>query len=387
MTNSVLPGSSPAGSAPAVPNPIGILMELTHRCPLRCPYCSNPLDLDKRSAEMDTATVLRVLEEAAALGVLHVHLSGGEPTARQDIVEITAKCASAGLYSNLITSGVGRALALLPALSDAGLDHVQLSLQGIDIASADKVAGLKGSHETKMRFADEVKRLGLALTVNAVIHRGNIDQVEGFIELAQTLGARRLEIAHTQYYGWAYTNRAALMPARPEVDRSIRIVEAARKRLSGTLVIDLVVPDYYALRPKACAGGWGRKLMNVAPSGKVLPCHAAESIPGLEFWNVKDRSLADIWRRSPAFNAYRGTDWMPELCRTCERKEIDWGGCRCQALALVGDAAETDPACGKSPFHAKVEALATAEAATDAPPNYIYRGPGQPLPRQVEEIS
>ena len=226
----------------------------------------------------------------------------------------------------------------------------------------------------------------MALTVNAVIHRGNIDQVEGFIDLAVKLGARRLEIAHTQYYGWAYKNRASLMPARPDVDRSIRIVEAARKRLSGSLVIDLVVPDYYALRPKACAGGWGRKLMNVSPAGKVLPCHAAESIPGLEFWFVQDHSLADIWRRSPAFNAYRGTDWMPEPCRSCERKEIDWGGCRCQALALLGDAAATDPACGKSPFHAKIEALATAEAATQAPPDYIYRGPGRAAPREVEEI-
>jgi pyrroloquinoline quinone biosynthesis protein E len=376
-----------APNAPSVPNPIGILMELTHRCPLHCPYCSNPLELDKRSAEMDTATVLRVLDEAAALGILHVHLSGGEPTSRQDIVEITAKCTSAGLYSNLITSGVGRALAVLPALADAGLDHVQLSLQGVDVTSADKVAGLKGSHDTKMKFAEEIKRLGLALTVNAVIHRGNIDQVEGFIDLAVKLGARRLEIAHTQYYGWAYKNRAALMPARPDVDRSIKIVDAARKRLSGTLVIDLVVPDYYALRPKACAGGWGRKLMNVSPAGKVLPCHAAESIPNLEFWFVQDHSLGDIWRRSPAFNAYRGTDWMPELCRTCERKEIDWGGCRCQALALLGDAAQTDPACGKSPFHAKIEALATAESATDTPPDYIYRGPGQAAPRQVEDIT
>ncbi len=384
------PSATPAPPQP-VPNPIGILMELTHRCPLHCPYCSNPLELDRRSAEMDTVTVLRVLDEAAALGILHVHLSGGEPTARQDIVEITARCAKSGLYSNLITSGVGRALAVLPALADAGLDHVQLSVQGIDAASADKVAGLKGSHETKMRFAAEIARLGLALTVNAVVHRGNIDQVDGFIDLAVKLGARRLEIAHTQYYGWAYKNRAALMPARPDVDRSIKIVEAARKRLAGSLVIDLVVPDYYALRPKACAGGWGRKLMNVSPAGKVLPCHAAESIPGLEFWSVQDHPLADIWRRSPAFNAYRGTDWMPEPCRTCERKEVDWGGCRCQALALLGDAAQTDPACGKSPFHAKIEALATAEAAHEAPPEYIYRAPSQTPSslagsRQTEDI-
>ncbi|MDR3462376.1 MAG: pyrroloquinoline quinone biosynthesis protein PqqE [Beijerinckiaceae bacterium] len=368
-----------------VPNPLGILLELTHRCPLHCPYCSNPLELDKRSAEIDTATVLRVLDEAAELGILHVHLSGGEPTARRDIVEITAKCASTGLYSNLITSGVGPAAALLPALADAGLDHVQLSLQGTTPVSADKVSGLKGSHEAKMKFAAEVDRLGLSLTVNAVIHRGNIGEVEGFIEKAIELGARRLEIAHTQYYGWAYKNRAALMPARPEVERSIRIVEAARERLSGKLVIDMVVPDYYALRPKACAGGWGRKFMNVSPNGRVLPCHAAESIPGLEFWHVQDHSLGDIWQNSPAFNAYRGTAWMPEPCQSCERKELDWGGCRCQALALLGDASLTDPACGKSPFHSRIEALAASEAAETAPPDYIYRGPGQTVAAREHE--
>ncbi len=372
-------------SRAAVLNPIGLLLELTHRCPLHCPYCSNPIELDRRSAEMDTATVLRVLEEAAGLGILHVHLSGGEPTARRDIVEITAKCRSAGLYSNLITSGVGPAAALLPALAEAGLDHVQLSLQGTAASQADKVAGLAGSHAAKMAFAAEVARLGLALTVNAVIHRVNIAEVGAFIDLAVALGARRLEIAHTQYYGWAYKNRAALMPARADVDRSIQIVEAARKRLAGTLVIDLVVPDYYASRPKACAGGWGRKLMNVSPAGKVLPCHAAESIPGLEFWHVQDHPLAAIWRDSPAFGAYRGTDWMPEPCRSCERKEVDWGGCRCQALALVGDAAATDPACGKSPFHARIESLASAEAADAAPPDYVYRGPTQTVARKAED--
>lgn len=370
----------------SIPNPIGLLLELTHRCPLHCPYCSNPLELDKRSSEMDTSTILRVLGEAADLGILHVHLSGGEPTARRDIVEITAKCASTGLYSNLITSGAGPALALLPALAGAGLDHVQLSLQGIAAPQADKVAGLKGSHDAKMKFAAEVDRLGLALTINAVIHRGNIDDVEGFIEKAVELGARRLEIAHTQYYGWAYKNRAALMPGRAETDRSIRIVEAARKRLSGKLVIDLVVPDYYAQRPKACAGGWGRKLMNVSPNGRVLPCHAAESIPGLEFWHVQDHALGDIWRHSPAFNAFRGTAWMPEPCQSCDRKEIDWGGCRCQALALLGDAAATDPACAKSPSHARIETLAASEAADDAPPDYIYRGLAAMTRSETEDL-
>jgi PqqA peptide cyclase len=224
----------------------------------------------------------------------------------------------------------------------------------------------------------------LPLTVNTVIHRANIGDIAALIELAVALGARRIEIAHTQYYGWALRNRAALMPARADVDRSIAEVEAARRRLAGRLVIDLVVPDYYALYPKACTGGWGRRTMNVTPSGKVLPCHAAESIPGLEFWFVGDHSLAEIWQHSPAFNAFRGTEWMPEPCRGCERKERDWGGCRCQAMALLGDASLTDPACSKSPFHARMEAVAAAESADAAPPDYVYRAIGAAVPSERE---
>lgn len=373
---------------PALPAPIGLLAELTHRCPLRCPYCSNPLELDKRSGELDTAAWQRVLGEAAALGVLHVHLSGGEPTARQDIVEITRTCAELGLYSNLITSGVAGALGKLDALYDAGLDHVQLSIQSAEAANAERIGGLKNAQPQKFAFAERVVALGLPLTLNAVIHRGNIHEVATLIDLAVTLGAKRLEVAHTQYYGWAYVNRAALMPAKPDVDRSIRIVEEARERLKGRLVIDLVVPDYYAKYPKACAGGWGRRLMNVTPAGKVLPCHAAETIPGLEFWNVRDRSLGEIWAQSPAFQAYRGTAWMKEPCRSCDRREKDWGGCRCQALALAGDAAATDPACSLSPLHAKVQALAIAESALETAPDYQYRTiGGAPLVTQPEGVT
>jgi pyrroloquinoline quinone biosynthesis protein E len=373
---------------PALPAPIGLLAELTHRCPLRCPYCSNPLELDKRSGELDTAAWQRVLTEAAALGVLHVHLSGGEPTARQDIVEITRTCAELGLYSNLITSGVAGALGKLDALYDAGLDHVQLSIQSAEAANAERIGGLKNAQPQKFAFAERVVALGLPLTLNAVIHRGNIHEVATLIDLAVTLGAKRLEVAHTQYYGWAYVNRAALMPAKPDVDRSIRIVEEARERLKGRLVIDLVVPDYYAKYPKACAGGWGRRLMNVTPAGKVLPCHAAETIPGLEFWNVRDRSLGEIWAQSPAFQAYRGTAWMKEPCRSCDRREKDWGGCRCQALALAGDAAATDPACSLSPLHAKVQALAIAESALETAPDYQYRTiGGAPLVTQPEGVT
>jgi len=359
-------------AAPAVGHPIGLLAELTHRCPLRCPYCSNPLELERRDAELDTATWKRVLSEAAALGVLHIHLSGGEPTARADLVELTAHCAREGLYTNLITSGIGRAPGMIQGLYDAGLDHVQLSVQGASAATADHIGGYPGGHAAKLDFARTVVALGLPLTLNAVIHRGNIHEVEDIIALAVELKAKRLEVAHTQYYGWAYVNRAALMPARPDVDRSIALVEEARRRLEGVLVIDMVIPDYYARFPKPCTGGWGRKTLNVTPTGKVLPCHAAESIPGLAFWNVRDHALGDIWRLNPAFNAFRGTDWMPEPCRSCERRDMDFGGCRCQALALVGDAAATDPACSRSPFHARMEALATAEA-TGAAPDYHYR--------------
>ncbi|BAQ44440.1 MULTISPECIES: pyrroloquinoline quinone biosynthesis protein PqqE [Methylobacterium] len=362
-----------AVAPPPLPVPIGLLAELTHRCPLRCPYCSNPLELDRRSAELDTATWQRVLREAAALGVLHVHLSGGEPTARQDIVEITRTCAELGLYSNLITSGVAGALGKLDALSEAGLDHVQLSVQAAEAGNAERIGGLKDAQPQKFAFAERVTALGLPLTLNAVIHRGNIAEVPALIDLAVRLGAKRLEVAHTQYYGWAYVNRAALMPAKPDVDRSIRIVEEARERLKGQLVIDLVVPDYYAKYPKACAGGWGRRLMNVTPTGKVLPCHAAETIPGLEFWHVQDRPLGEIWADSPAFRAYRGTEWMQEPCRSCDRREKDWGGCRCQALALAGDAKATDPACSLSPLHGKVQALAVAESALETAPDYQYR--------------
>jgi pyrroloquinoline quinone biosynthesis protein E len=365
-----------AATPPVLPAPIGILAELTHRCPLACPHCSNPTALEPREAELDTQTWKRVLSEATALGALHVHLSGGEPTARRDIVELTRHCAEIGLYSNLITSGVGVSEKLFADLVAAGLDHVQLSFQGADAATNDRLGGYDGGWPKKRAVAAMVRAAGLPLTVNAVIHRGNIHQVGALIELALELGARRLEVAHTQYYGWALENRAALMPAKAEIDAAIAVVEAARARLDGRLVIDMVIPDYYARFPKPCSGGWGRRSFNVTPSGKVLPCHAAETIRHLEFWNVKDRSLAEIWAESPAFRAYRGTDWMPEPCSSCERREIDWGGCRCQALALVGDAAATDPACHRSPHHDRMVALATDEAA-EARPAFVWRRPAR----------
>jgi pyrroloquinoline quinone biosynthesis protein E len=324
----------------SLPAPLGLLAELTHRCPLGCPYCSNPLALDRRDDELDSATWGRVFNEAAALGILQVHLSGGEPAARRDLPEIVRAACEAGLYSNLITSAVGLTPQNLAVLADAGLDHVQISIQDSDEASADHIAGYKSASARKRAIAKEVVRLGLPLTVNMV--------------------ASRVEIAHVQYYGWALKNRAALMPSREQVEQAVRQVEMLRARHHGQIVIDAVVPDYFARFPKPCVGGWGRRSLNVTPAGRVLPCHAAEVIPGLEFWNVREHSLADIWRSSPAFLTFRGTDWMQEPCKSCARRDQDFGGCRCQAFLLTGDARAADPVCHLSPQHALVEHLAAA---------------------------
>ena len=350
-------------------SPLGLLAELTHRCPLGCPYCSNPLALERRADELDTETWARVFKEAAALGVLQVHLSGGEPGARRDLVEITAAAHESGLYTNLITSAVGITAATLRKLADTGLDHVQISIQDSEETSADHIAGYQGAFARKRALASEVVNLKIPLTVNAVIHRANIDHLEAMVELALALGASRVEIAHAQYYGWALKNRAALMPTEEQVKRAAAAVEKLRRKHHGEIVIDAVVPDYHARLPKPCVGGWGRRSLNVTPSGKVLPCHAAESIPGLEFWSVREHALADIWAHSPAFNAFRGTDWMKEPCLSCARRDIDFGGCRCQAFALTGDARATDPVCHLAPGHEAVRRLAAVQE--DAP--YAYR--------------
>ncbi|HEX5210388.1 MAG TPA: pyrroloquinoline quinone biosynthesis protein PqqE [Pseudolabrys sp.] len=341
-----------------IPAPLGLLAELTHRCPLGCPYCSNPLALDPRADELDTATWARVFREAAALGVLQVHLSGGEPAARRDLAAIVKAAREANLYSNLITSAVGLTPQKLAALAEAGLDHVQISIQDSEEKSADHIAGYDGASARKRALAADVVKLGLPLTINMVVHRANIGRVGAMVELALSLGAARVEIAHVQYYGWALQNRAALMPSRDQVEQAVREVEALRATHRGRIVIDSVVPDYYARFPKPCVGGWGRRSLNVTPAGRVLPCHAAEVIPGLEFWNVREHSLADVWRSSPAFMAFRGTDWMQEPCKSCDRREQDFGGCRCQAFLIAGDARAADPVCHLSPRHSLVEQLA-----------------------------
>ena len=359
--------TTPGQHSPATP--LGLLAELTHRCPLGCPYCSNPVALERRSSELDTATWARVFREAAALGVLQVHLSGGEPGARRDLIDIVAAARAAGLYGNLITSGVGITEATLAKLAEAGLDHVQISIQDSAPAPADVIAGYTGAFARKNALGRAVVALGLPLTINVVVHRANIERIPAMVEMALELGAGRVEIAHVQYYGWALTNRAALMPEREQVARALAEVEDLRRRHHGRIVIDAVVPDYFARYPKPCVGGWGRRSLNVTPSGRVLPCHAAEIIPGLEFWNVIEYALADIWKNSPAFRAFRGTDWMPEPCASCGRRDIDFGGCRCQAFALTGDARATDPVCHLSPHHPIVAEL--ARERSEAP--YTYR--------------
>jgi PqqA peptide cyclase len=351
--------------------PIGLLAELTHRCPLQCAYCSNPVNLDRKSAELTTDDWKRVFTEANDLGVLQLHLSGGEPAARTDLENIVAHCAKLELYTNLITSGVLLDDDRLKALSDAGLDHVQLSLQDVDPLNADHIGGFKGGHAKKLALGAAVVKLGLPLTVNAVIHRHNITSVESMVRLAIDMGARRVEIAHVQYYGWALKNRSHLMPTREQAIASDLQIRELRNMLKGQIVIDNVIPDYFARVPKPCMGGWGSRVLNVTPSGKVLPCHAAETIPGLEFWTVKDRSIEDIWLNSPAFNAYRGDDWMEAPCVACEKKSSCKGGCRCQALALAGNAAAADPVCELSPFHVGLAAIATTESQEPMLPRRI----------------
>ena len=354
------------------PPPMGLLAELTHRCPLQCPYCSNPLELERAAGELDTATWLRVLDEAADLGVLQVHFSGGEPTARRDLPDLVRRAAGRQLYSNLITSGVLLDERLLAVLAEAGLDHVQLSFQDVEVANAERIGGMIGAQAKKRAAAALIQRAGLPLTLNFVIHRQNIDHLPAMIALGAELCAERIEVAHVQYYGWGLVNRDLLLPRRDQLEAATAEVEAARVRFKGRMVIDYVTPDYYAERPKACMGGWGRRFINVTPAGKALPCHAAETLPGLDFPSVHEHSLAAIWREAPAFERYRGTGWMAEPCRSCDRREIDWGGCRCQALALTGDAANADPACALSPHHRAMQsAIAAADEA--AVRGFVYR--------------
>ena len=346
-----------------IPNPLALIAEVTHRCPLHCVYCSNPLQLAGTESELSTEQWTSIFQQSGELGMLHAHFTGGEPLARQDLTELIAAARAAGLYTNLITSGIGLGEQRLAALVAAGLDHIQVSFQDSREDSANWIAGTK-AHAHKIELSRVIRQHKVAFTVNLVVHRQNLDHLEEMIAFIEQLHPDRVEIAHTQYYGWALANRAALMPTRAQIEAAVQIVAAAEKRLAGRVRIDSVVPDYYAKYPKACMGGWGRRLMLIHPAGKVLPCHAAEVIPGMTFENVRDRTLEWIWRESTSFCRFRGEEWMPEPCRSCDRRAEDFGGCRCQAFLLAADATVTDPACSLAPTHGIVEA-AVREANSD----------------------
>jgi len=333
-----------------------LIAEVTHRCPLHCVYCSNPLEMQRRSDELSTADWLSIFQQASEMGVLQLHLTGGEPLARPDLTELIGGARAAQLYSNLITSGVGLDERRLDQLIEAGLDHIQLSFQDSEEALANEFAGTR-SHALKLRIAQMIRERPVAFTVNMVVHRRNLDRLTEMIAFAEQTGAQKLEIANVQYYGWALRNREALLPTRQQLDRSIEIVEAARERLKGKLRIDFVFPDYYSKYPKPCMNGWGHQQMLIDPAGRVLPCHAAAVIPGLDLPSTREHGLQWIWEDSPAFNRFRDESWMPEPCRSCDRRTRDFGGCRCQAFLLAGDAAATDPVCILAPQHALIEEI------------------------------
>jgi pyrroloquinoline quinone biosynthesis protein E len=354
-------------------NPLGLLAELTYRCPLHCPYCSNPLNLGDYRDELTLEEWFRVLHEAYTLGVLQLHLSGGEPLQRRDLVEIVGQARKLGFYTNLITSALSLTPAKAEQLKEAGLDHVQISIQAADSPLSDRIAGTP-SYRRKVEAARTVKKLGFPLTLNVVLHRQNIDQVAEIVALAEALAADRLEMANTQYYGWALHNRASLLPTWKQLQRAEAVVRAARARLAEQIQIIYVIPDYYSRYPKPCMGGWGRQQLTVTPNGGVLPCPAAAQITTLSIENVRLRSLSWIWNDSPMFNRYRGNDWMPEPCRSCPRQAIDFGGCRCQAFQLTGDAAATDPVCELSPNHDMItNVVHTVNQGNEALPDFMYR--------------
>ena len=333
--------------------PLGIIAEITHRCPLHCVYCSNPLELASRKDELATEAWLEVFRQGAGLGVLQLFLTGGEPLARNDLTQLVRGAREHKLYVNLITSGIGLNAARLGELVTAGLDHIQLSFQDSEAAPADAIAGAR-AHELKLALAREIAQHEVAFTVNIVVHRQNLQRLPQMIAMARDLGASKLEIAHVQYYGWALRNRSYLLPTREQVEESRALIESAQKRLEGQMRIEYVLPDYYAKYPKACMGGWGQKMILITPAGKALPCHAAEVIPDLEFDRVCEKPLRWIWEESEAFNRFRGEDWMQEPCKSCERRSHDFGGCRCQAFLLANDANATDPVCSLSPHKEKI---------------------------------
>jgi pyrroloquinoline quinone biosynthesis protein E len=355
------------------PRPYALLAEITYRCPLHCPYCSNPTQV-RNDSELTTDEWRRVIREAAALGVLQIGFSGGEPLARRDLPDLVRAAREANLYTNLITSGIGLDDDRVRDLRDAGLDSVQLSFQSDKTDLADEIAGAR-AHQNKLGAAVKIRAAGIPLSLNFVIHRRNIDRLPEMIELAESLEAERVELANVQFYGWAFLNRATLLPTRDQVVRARDVATAAKTRLAGKIDIFYVLPDYYETRPKPCLAGWGQRYLTVNPTGDVLPCPTASSaIPELRFENVRSRGLDWIWRESESFNRFRGTEWMPEPCRSCPQREIDFGGCRCQAALMTGNAANTDPVCDLSPNRAGVDAvLRDLNSSTDRASDWTYR--------------
>jgi PqqA peptide cyclase len=345
--------------------PLALIAELTHRCPLHCVYCSNPRELTARTEELHTETWTRVFNEAARAGVMQLDLTGGEPLARPDLTQLIQSARDAGLYVNLITSGLPLDEKRLDELVAAGLDHFQVSFQGAREDSANEFAGSK-AHAQKLTVLGWLKSRRVAVTLNFVLHRNNLDQLPEMVAIAQNSSASRIEFAHVQYYGWAFANRHSLLPTRDQLTQSLGFFKQAEERLRGKIKVEYVVPDYYAKFPKPCMGGWGRKAMLVTPRGDVMPCHAASVIPGLRFDNVKEKSIKEIWEFSEAFQKFRGEDWMQQPCKTCDRRAQDFGGCRCQAMLLAGDATATDPVCSLSPQRSKVDAVLAEVPAQQA---------------------
>jgi pyrroloquinoline quinone biosynthesis protein E len=352
--------------------PYSLLCELTYSCPLQCPYCSNPVDFGRYTDGLNTHEWQRLLEEAASLGVVHVHFSGGEPLLRTDILQIVKKAQDLGLYSNLSTGGTLLTEKLAYELRAAGLDSLQVSIQDIDPYNSDYISRGLASFEKKKKAAIIVKNSGFPLTINVVLHKQNLDNVDAIIGLAEDLGAERLELANTQFNGWALKNRIMLLPTRAQVKHAAAAVESARHRLEGKMEILYVMPDYYEQYPKACLNGWGRVSMTITADGTVLPCQVAREIRGLKFENARNNSLEKIWFESESFRMFRGTDWMSEPCRSCPQKMADFGGCRCQAFLLTGDATLTDPVCSLSPHHVIIE-HAIKEAERESDERWVYR--------------
>ncbi|UYG03316.1 pyrroloquinoline quinone biosynthesis protein PqqE [Halomonas sp. LR3S48] len=360
--------------------PLWLLAELTYRCPLQCAYCSNPLDFAAVKEELTTDEWIEVLTQARAMGAVQMGFSGGEPLVRQDLETLVAEARRLGFYTNLITSGLGLDEARIAALHEAGLDHIQISLQASDPEVAAAVAGSPKAHAKKLAMARAVKAAGYPMVLNVVLHRHNIDRLDDIIALCDELGADAVELANCQMYGWAQLNREGLLPSREQLEVAEATTARWRERLAAQgrdMRLLFVVPDYYAERPKACMGGWGAIFMTVAPDGAVLPCHSARMLP-MTFPNVRERPLREIWYDSEAFNRYRGDAWMSEPCRSCDERHQDVGGCRCQAYLLTGDATATDPVCSLSPDHHLIEA-ARREADASAPSMEVL------TPRNVHE--